>query len=242
MPKKTKPVYTCNVTEEQVKALGDECCMCPSGHLRIERKIPGSRNDKFILHLGQNPLLIHGDSTILGASYLLALRNLLNDYPITTEGETSAKDGQMKHTPGPWSACQNGQCSCGIIWGGGEYPIAEVQSGEWGDSYPALRVKMGDSLSGKADIEAYMELIPYGMGATKDEAAANARLIAAAPEMLEALLSLVTFFDDLHAGPPLIPEKQAIYMAALPRLNQAQEAISKALEGVPEPDKPEYFE
>ena len=127
---------------------------------------------------------------------------------------------KQEHTPGPWSSCQNGRCSCGIIWGGGDYPVAEVQSGEWGDSYPALRLVGDTSFDQKA--EPYIEHINYGMGASPEEAAANARLIAAAPELLAALIDIVCRYD---------PSEQGIES---PLFTQAKRAINKALNWKPQ--------
>ena len=37
-----------------------------------------------------------------------------------------------------------------------DYPIAKCESGDWGDRYPAVRVKEHPSLDGKVEVEAYM--------------------------------------------------------------------------------------
>ena len=58
------------------------------------------------------------------------------------------------------------------------------------------------------------------MGASPEEAAANARLIAAAPELLEALADLVCRYDPADQG------------IASPLFEQAKRAIHKALNGV----------
>jgi len=64
-----------------------------------------------------------------------------------------------------------------------DHPVAKVISGKWGDDYPAVRLVGTSSLDEKA--EAYMDQITYGE-IPKEEAKANARLIAAAPDLLEA--------------------------------------------------------
>lgn len=105
-----------------------------------------------------------------------------------------------KHTPGPWRECGGqcrGGCVCGQIWSEtADHPVAKVESGDWGDSWPALRVEPG--IGGKA--EAVMEWSVYGH-VPEDEARANARLIAAAPELLDALKEaekeLTALFDAL---------------------------------------------
>jgi hypothetical protein len=65
------------------------------------------------------------------------------------------------HTPGPWKACGCGKCgqvSCS------DHPVCKVERGDWGDS--------AEMVYGHIPIE---------------EGDANARLIAAAPDLLEAL-------------------------------------------------------
>ena len=66
-----------------------------------------------------------------------------------------------KHTPGPWTACNEGKCRCKLV-SCDDYPVAKVISGEWGD--PGM---------------------PYGE-VLEATAIANARLIAAAPTLLFA--------------------------------------------------------
>ena len=92
----------------------------------------------------------------------------------------------MTPTPGPWKACNGGECSCFIV-SGADYPVAKVVCGKWGDDYPALRLVGPTSLEQK--VEAYMEQITYGE-IDPAEAKANALLIAAAPRMREALVRI----------------------------------------------------
>jgi len=68
-----------------------------------------------------------------------------------------------------------------------DYPIANVTCGDWGDYYPSIKLT-GPSMDTKA--EAFMDGMPYG-NVPREEAEANARLIRAAPKMLEALEDLV---------------------------------------------------
>ena len=65
----------------------------------------------------------------------------------------------IEHTPLPWRACNDGECSCLQIWCK-DHPIAEVISGDWGDDYPSIRLVGESSLDLKA--EAYMEQCTYG--------------------------------------------------------------------------------
>lgn len=89
---------------------------------------------------------------------------------------------ESKHTPGPWTACHEGKCSCGQVWSKtADHPVATVTRGEWGD--PGC---------------------PYGE-VSRECANANARLIAAAPELLEALQGLVSVLNPEILGSPNSP-------------------------------------
>ena len=70
-----------------------------------------------------------------------------------------------KFTPGPWKSCCNGACNTGLIWA---LPADVVVA-------QALSCHDRDTL---------------GDGVSQEVAAANARLIAAAPELLAALVRL----------------------------------------------------
>lgn len=79
-----------------------------------------------------------------------------------------------KHTPGPWSICRNGECSCGFIWSGcEEMHIATA--------YDVRSIGHFDHASDAAP--------------SREEAMANGRLIAAAPELLEALRGVLRVAD-----------------------------------------------
>jgi len=76
-------------------------------------------------------------------------------------------------------------CQCGFIWSvPGDYPVAQVISGEWGDEYPAIRIENPGAIGEKA--EPYMEKIVYG-SVDKATADANIRLMVQAPAMLALL-------------------------------------------------------
>lgn len=88
---------------------------------------------------------------------------------------------EPKWTPGPWAACKDGRCTCGLIWSvTDDHPVATVQETPWGDA---------DYIAAPTDENpeaATRRFIEYG-AFPKEQFHANARLIAAAPDMAEAL-------------------------------------------------------
>jgi len=114
---------------------------------------------------------------------------------------------ETKHTPGPWHACHDGKCVCGMVWGEEDH-IATVTRGDWGDTYPAIRE--GEN----GHLEPYIARESYGH-VSVERAEANARLMAAAPDLLAALQLFVA--NSLRADWPA-----DIY-------NAAEAAIAKAI-------------
>ena len=102
-------------------------------------------------------------------------------------------------TPGPWSECgeELGGCPCATV-GDAHGPIAEVTRGEWGDSYPAIRLRENEGMSGSV-AEAYIEMLPYG-SVPSEVAHANAAFIAHSREDVSWLLSLVEFGNGVAPG------------------------------------------
>ena len=75
-----------------------------------------------------------------------------------------ALDLAARASPSPWNACHNGECSCKQVWSGADYPIASLECGEWGDSYPTARlVDAEDGIPGTKVIDAYMERMACGI-------------------------------------------------------------------------------
>lgn len=101
-----------------------------------------------------------------------------------TQGATASTG---RFTPGPWKTCHE-KCTCGIV-SVDDHPICTVEHGEWGDTFPAIRLVPGTtSIEGK--YEAYIERIGYG-SIDPETAKANTRLISAAPDLYEALKDLL---------------------------------------------------
>ena len=104
-------------------------------------------------------------------------------------GAAAPRTALAAHTPGPWKVCggQNGKCNCGIMWSiPGDFPICTVAGGS---TFPTA---VAHKHMADAPDMIYQTI-------TDAERNANARLIAAAPDMLAALQALVKCSDDLGA-------------------------------------------
>ena len=105
-----------------------------------------------------------------------------------------------QHSKAPWKACRYGECRCGFIWSAdGQTHVASVHGPD----------ALGEDWYG-SDIACNEE--------TKQ---ANARLIAAAPELLEALKVTVRMLEAAH-------RELGMYTAHDKRINAARAAIAKA--------------
>lgn len=103
---------------------------------------------------------------------------------------------ETRFTPGPWSACKKGECPCGFIWDStGEVHIASAHDSD----------DLGKDWFG-SDVACIPEL-----------RAANAKLIAAAPDLYKALWNMVAL-----ARPFMSDEPQML------GLRLAQEALARA--------------
>lgn len=102
----------------------------------------------------------------------------------------------MKHSSLPWSACHNGDCTCKQIWSKpDDHPVATVIAGDWGDTYPSLKIAPGEGAIGAKIVIPYLEQITYG-NVPEERAAANIRYIVTACNYHERLLKAV---KDLKA-------------------------------------------
>jgi hypothetical protein len=82
---------------------------------------------------------------------------------------------EKKYTPGPWRMCNEGRCSCGLV-SSRDFTVASVSSSCIKDE----GVNLGDGLSN-----------------TSEEFKANYKLIAAAPELLEACMKALIHLEHL---------------------------------------------
>lgn len=114
---------------------------------------------------------------------------------------------ETKHTPGPWRIDENGQ---DVICNAQEYH-------RWGIG--ERHIATGFSCHDPANAEAY-----------KAEAQANARLIAAAPALLEALQKLLANAEAVHSFglPDTIPPLTAVCFSDAQ--TEARAAIAQAVQ------------
>lgn len=113
-----------------------------------------------------------------------------------------------KHTAGPWHVCDDAKCSCFTVMAT-HHPICEITRGPWGDSWPEVSPFIAE-----VEPEAFIQQIDYGEIADAT-ARANWRLIAAAPDLLEALQFVLSAHgEQLHDA-----------------FDQAHKAIAKAISG-----------
>jgi hypothetical protein len=118
--------------------------------------------------------------------------------------ELSMRELLAKCTPGPWMPMNE----TGDVWCA-DHPVAETVRGEWGDSFPSLRVVGGHeigSVSARA-VEAYMQTIAYG-NVPEGQSLANAELIArlnpaTVKVVLEALEGAVSNIEGIMVGDDL---------------------------------------
>lgn len=126
----------------------------------------------------------------------------------------------MSHTPGPWQACGDSKCPCRQVWSmPGDCPVFT------GRPDCNVLVGMAHHKWGDGPNNVYGE-IPAA------ELEANARLIAAAPELLEAAESLERVIVELypgHAEPE--PGHKEEFSAVWAAVTSAREAIAKAKGG-----------
>ena len=70
---------------------------------------------------------------------------------------TALAEFAPKISPLPWSACNDGECTCKTI-SNENHPIAQIVHGEWGDTYPDIRLVSGENTIGFR-AEAYMHQV-----------------------------------------------------------------------------------
>ena len=116
------------------------------------------------------------------------------------------------HSRGPWHACGNGGCHCKMIWTDNDH-IATCVSGDW-----------GDRINGKL-------MVTYGH-IPEDVARANARLIAAVPDLLFACkISLLVLMGGPKKNKKICKGDKTFCVGVL------RKAIAKAYDGERIPKK-----
>ena len=130
-----------------------------------------------------------------------------------------------KWTPEPWTACNDGECKCGMI-NGGEDHIATVVSGDWGDQVPVIKVagQSGPgSCTGELTLKAEMEMVLVYGHVDPEVAKANCRRIVACVNALAGIddpAALRRQRDDLLMACKVVAELSRNRMAALRHYQQ----------------------
>jgi hypothetical protein len=111
--------------------------------------------------------------------------------------------------------------------------VATITCGDWGDKWPAIRLITGYGMNDTA-AEAYMEKTVYG-SVPVEQAEANARLIAAAPDLLDALrecrTDLIIGANNADHAAKTDPRWEGVGDRLRYRASKADAAIAKATGG-----------
>jgi len=123
-----------------------------------------------------------------------------------------------EHSKGPWRSCHDGKCKCGQIWSIAEdHPVAKVERGEWGDTFPSIRFVDGKRPGSiNPQVEAYTEMMSYG-SVHEDVAEANAKLIAASPDLLEACKGAKKYLQE-----DLVEPGRTVFWKLVSAINKAE--------------------
>lgn len=116
---------------------------------------------------------------------------------------------KLKHTPLPWTLCDDGGRYLCLTIDGEHHPVLKIYQGKWGDTYPALRHVGQGSLDQKW--EPYIEMIEYGE-IPHEIAIANAKFVIRAVNSHDALVdALKAIFHEINTigYPPLSTLQQA---------------------------------
>lgn len=111
------------------------------------------------------------------------------------------------HTPGPWHECNNGRCSCGLVWSiPGDFPVCTVSD----DKRHNLQViaVAHEHMADAPDL--IYQTLP------REQCVANARLIAAAPDMLAALRTMLNAIGNYPVTS--VDEAERIALAVLAKV------------------------
>jgi len=149
----------------------------------------------------------------------------MNDSSVFDNGRGDTPPSVARFIPGPWRECghKRGGCTCGQVWSiPADVPVATAIIGEWGDTVAVLKKE------GRRKVAA-LDMMVYG-SIGQETGKANARLIAAAPQLYEALVQLLKCCETSFTGWPATLGEVEVRDRARAAL---QKAVPQTVAGTP---------